>query len=195
MAKLYFRYGSMNCGKSTALIQVAYNYEERGLKVLVVKPKVDTKGDNKVVSRIGAERKVDILLGNTDLLSNYNLDNVNCILVDEVQFLTPRQVDDLMEIAVTKNIPVICYGLRTDFRTQAFPGSSRLLAIAHSLEELKTISPDKKKAIFTIRKVNGVPTQEGSNIEIDNNTKIEYQSVSAEEYYNTFNNFTPREEK
>ena len=125
MAKLYFRYGAMNSGKSTLLLQTAHNYEENGMKVLIVKPKIDTKGNDKVVSRIGAERVADLLLEKEDNLyeivkEKYN--DINCVLVDEAQFLEKNQVDNCMDVVVNLNIPVICYGLRTDFQTKAFPG-------------------------------------------------------------------------
>lgn len=175
MAKLYFRYGSMNSGKTTALIQTAYNYEERGMKVLILKPKIDTKGKNEIVSRLGAKRKVDCLLGPKDKVKNYK--NCNCILVDEAQFLTKEQIEELFKIVCLEDIPVICYGLRTDFMSQGFEGSQRLLELAHSIEELKTICRCGRKAILTIRKVNGKPVFSGNQVEIDDNSKIEYESV------------------
>lgn len=153
MAKLYFRYGAMNSGKSTALLQVAYNYEERGQHVLLAKPAIDTKGAGQIESRLGVTRPVDFLVGPDDdvrslfavhrermqrsteeeLLPTGPID-VACLLIDEAQFLTPTQIDDLFRIAVEDGIPVMAYGIRNDFRTHAFPGSARLLAIAHSLE-------------------------------------------------------------
>lgn len=185
MAKLYFRYGAMNSGKSTLLLQTAHNYEEEGMKVLIVKPKIDTKGNDKVVSRIGAERKVDLLLGKEDNL--YNIvkekhNNVNCILIDEAQFLEKKQADQCMEIVTNLEIPVICYGLRTDFLTNAFPGSERLLAIAHTLEEMKTICKCGSKAIFVGRYVNGEFTTEGSQVAIDGENNITYKSMCAKCY-------------
>ena len=141
MAKLYFRYGSMNCGKSTALLQVAHNYEEKNKKVEIVKPIVDTKGEDKVVSRIGAERKVDKLIDKKDnLYEFYQNKNLDCILVDEAQFLEKKQVEELLYITKLLDIPVICYGLRTDFKTNGFPGSIRLLELADELDELQEIS-------------------------------------------------------
>ena len=177
MAKLYFRYGSMNSGKTTALIQTAYNYEERGMRVLIIKPKIDTKGENKIVSRIGATRKVDYLISKNDKIKDLQYKNHNCILVDEAQFLTKKQIEELFEIACLEDIPVICYGLRTDFMSQGFEGSKRLLELAHSIEELKTICRCGRKAILTIRKVNDKPVFSGNQVEIDNNSKIEYESV------------------
>ena len=138
MAKLYFRYGAMNCGKTTALLQVAHNYEERGMNVLLLKPSKDLKGDRKVVSRLGVTRDVDYLVREDDsiiqlveeyLSGNKNLD---CLLVDEAQFLEPSQVDELLFFSTEMDIPVICYGLRTDFKLQGFPGATRLLEVASS---------------------------------------------------------------
>ncbi|MGF0040691.1 thymidine kinase [Peptoniphilaceae bacterium SGI.131] len=181
MAKLYFRYGSMNSGKSTLLIQVAYNYEERGMNVLVLKPSIDTKGADFLVSRIGVKRKVDYLIKAEDdifaLFDNISLGkDISCILVDEAQFLKAEQVDQLFRIAVEKNIPVICYGLRTDFMMNGFEGSSRLLLLAHTIEELKTICRCGKKAIFTGRKINGKFVFEGKQVAIDGD-KVEYESM------------------
>ena len=163
MSKLYFRHGAMNSGKSTALLQVAYNYEERGQTVALVKPAVDTKGDSQVVSRLGMVRTVDFLVLPQDNLrtqiSSLNADSgrkIDCLLIDEAQFLSPAQVDQAMEIAVLDRIPVLAYGLRTDFLTNGFPGSIRLLEIAHSLEELKTICRCGRKALFNARMKNGV---------------------------------------
>ena len=188
MAKLYFRYGAMNSGKSTALMQVAHNYEERGMKVRVLKPAIDTKGDNKLVSRLGVKRKVDRLIKSDDNI--YDLfdeisgkDLISCILVDEAQFLTEDQVDQLMKIASKKNVPVICYGLRTDFQTKGFPGSRRLLLIAHSLEELKTICRCGKKAVLNGRKINGRFVFEGDQVAIDDGEKVEYEALCVDCYY------------
>ncbi|GAA3337110.1 thymidine kinase [Curtobacterium pusillum] len=197
MAKLYFRYGAMNSGKSTGLLQAAYNYEERGHRVLLAKPSVDTKGDREIVSRLGVTRTVDIVFspdadvraavteaGATDPESA-RLDGmvrpVSCVLVDEAQFLTPRQVDDLLRIAVLDETPVITYGIRTDFRTEAFPGSARLLEVAHSLEELKTICRCGRKAVFNARKVDGRFVFDGSQVAIDG-VDVTYESLCANCY-------------
>lgn len=185
MAKLYFRYGAMNSGKSTLLLQTAHNYEENNMKIIIVKPMVDTKGNNKVVSRIGVERKVDLLLDKEDNLYEIvkeKYSDVNCVLVDEAQFLDKEQVDNCMDIVVNLNIPVICYGLRTDFQTKAFPGSARLLAIAHSLEEMKTICPCGSKAIFVGRYINGEFTISGDQVAIDGENEVTYKSMCAKCY-------------
>lgn len=119
MAKVYFRYGAMNAGKSTALMQVAHNYEEQGMKVVVLKPSADTKGDKKLVSRIGLEREINILAhpddNILDLLEPYR-EGLACVLVDEAQFCTVEQIDQLRRLAVIEGIPVLCFGLRTDFQ-------------------------------------------------------------------------------
>ena len=144
MSKLYFRYGAMGCGKTMQLLQVAFNYEERGHKVCVIKPATDTKNGTKLLTRIGPERETDFCFDQgTDLFkkiaTEYN--NVQCILVDEAQFLTPKQVDELMQITIKLNIPVMAYGLRLNFRREdgGFEGATRLLQIAHDIEEIKTI--------------------------------------------------------
>lgn len=186
MAKLYFRYGSMNSGKSTILMQVAHNYEERGMEVAVLKPGIDTKAESRIQSRIGLEREVDHLIQKEENI--YELFKVkekkpNAIIIDEAQFLEPEQVDQLMEIVVKLNIPVICYGLRTDFKTQGFPGSTRLLEIAHTLEEMKTICRCGAKAMFNLRMVNGEPIFEGEQVAIDGGDIVTYEAVCPKCYY------------
>jgi Thymidine kinase len=189
MSKLYFRYGAMNCGKSTNLLQVAYNYEERGMKVIIMKPGTDTKGDNKVVSRLGVTREVDMLIGagdNISVLVGKWIEEkwkIDCILVDEVQFLKKEQIDQLFDIAVNMDIPTICYGLRTDFLMNGFEGSERLLLIAHSLEELKTICNCGKKALVNGRKVNGQFVFDGEQIAIDKENDVEYYALCPKCYF------------
>ncbi len=187
MSKLYFRHGAMNSGKSTALLQVAYNYEERGQNVLIAKPAVDTKGDRNIVSRLGVVRDVDFLiLPNDDLrelVASFSAKNkVDCLLIDEAQFLTREQVDQAMEIAVLDNVPVLAYGIRTDFKTNGFPGSIRLLEIAHSLEELKTICRCGKKAMFNARLQNGKFIFDGDQVAIDGD-KVTYESLCPNCYF------------
>lgn len=180
MAKLYFRYGAMNSGKTTALLQVAHNYEEKGMKVLILKPLMDTKGSENVVSRLGITRKVDVLISKGEKIKETLKkikDSVDCILVDEVQFFDKEQIDELLEVSVLWGIPVICYGLRTDFLTNGFEGSERLLLIAHSIEELKTICGCGKKAIFNARKVNGDYVFNGEQCAIDGEKNVEYESL------------------
>lgn len=185
MAKLYFRYGAMNCGKSTHLLQVAHNYEETDQKVLLLKPSKDTKGDQLVVSRIGASRKVDVLVGEEDDILEIveNNKDVNCILVDEAQFLTPIQVDGLYYTTKMLEIPVICYGLRCDFQMKGFPGSTRLLEIADDLEEMKTICTCGKKATQNMRFINDVPVFDGEQVVIDNGeNNVSYKAVCGRCY-------------
>jgi len=178
VAKLYFRYGAMNSGKSTAMLQAAYNYEERGHQVLLAKPAVDTKGHARIVSRLGVEREADFVLHpDADAYQTFQRHrertlkrtdhDVSALLIDEAQFLTEAQVDDLLRIAILENIPVLAYGIRTDFQTVAFPGSRRLLETAHSLEELKTICRCGKKAVFNARTVDGVFVFDGAQVAID----------------------------
>ena len=184
MAKLYFRYSAMNSGKTTALIQAAHNYEEKGMRVLILKPAIDSKGNAEVISRLGVKRKADVLL-----LPNHSVPallkqhgQVDCILIDEAQFLQPIQVDDLFWYAVDRNVPVLAYGLRTDFLTNGFPGASRLLELAHEVSELKTICRCGKKALLNARKVNGHFVLEGNQVEIDDKANVEYEALCAEDY-------------
>ena len=179
MAKLYFRYGAMNCGKSSALMQVAYNYNENGKKVVVIKSKIDTKADDHLESRIGMKRKVDLLLDPDEYLESYydqwQEENIACILVDECQFLAEHQVEELWIVSKMLDIPVICYGLKTDFKSHLFSGSKRLFELADEIKELETICSCGKKARFNGRFVNGKFTLEGNSILIDG-------SVATTEY-------------
>lgn len=181
----------MNSGKSTALLQAAYNYEERHQPVLLAKPAIDTKGESLIVSRLGVSRPVDFTVSTTDsirsaferertrVLADTGTD-VACLLVDEAQFLTQEQVDDLLRIAILDGVPVLAYGIRTDFQTVAFPGSRRLLEVAHSLEELKTICRCGRKAVFNARRVtSGGETSyvfDGDQVAIDGD-QVEYESL------------------
>lgn len=200
MAKLYFRYGAMNSGKSTALLQVAYNYEERGQRILLAKPAADTKGEANIESRLGIDRTADFLItpdasvwelfqrfaagDDPDALISEieGMAPVAAFLVDESQFLTASQVDELMKIAIMLDIPVLAYGIRTDFLTRAFPGAQRLLEIAHTLEELKTICRCGRKAVFNARKVDGVFTFQGPQVAIDGQG-VEYESLCGACYF------------
>lgn len=180
MAKFHFRYGAMNAGKSTILLQTAYNYEEKGKKVVILKPSVDTKGDEKIVSRIGLERKVDYLIGDNDSIISKlgdNLSSLSCILVDEAQFLKRKQVDELFYISKMMDIPVIAFGLRTDFKSNGFEGAIRLLELADALEEMPTICRCGRKARFNARKVDGEFTFDGDSIVIDDNSNVKYESL------------------
>ena len=183
MAKLYFRYGAMGCGKTMQLLQVAFNYEERGHKVCVIKPATDTKNGTKLLTRIGPERETDICFSrNTDLFHEIseNYSDVHCVLVDEAQFLTPAQADQLMLVTIKLNIPVITYGLRLNFRQEdgGFEGSTRLLQIAHDIEEIKTICECGHKATRNTRFLNGKLVTDGPDILIDDGTiDIEYRAL------------------
>lgn len=189
MSKLYFRYGAMNSGKSTHLMQVAHNYEERGMNVILLKPFTDKKGGDKLVSRLGVERKVDLMISeDEDIFQSVQRHveikgGIGCILVDEVQFLKKYQIDQLFKVAVILDIPVICYGLRTDFRTEGFEGSTRLLLLAHSIEEMKTICKCGRKAVFNGRKINGKFVFEGQQIAIDHIDNVEYESLCGHCYF------------
>jgi len=189
MGKLYFRYGAMNSGKSTSLMQVAYNYEERGMKVKIFKPLMDAKGGNKLVSRLGVSRLADYSVNPEDDLYEITQawiqseGKINCILVDEVQFLRAKHIDELLKVAVILNVPVICYGLRTDFLMNGFEGSARLLLLAHSIEEMKTICTCGRKALLNGRKVNGEFVFEGEQVAIDMGGEVEYQSLCADCYF------------
>ena len=185
MSKLYYRYGAMNCGKTTALLQVAHNYEERGMKVVILKPGIDTKGGSKIVTRIGLKRKVDHLIGKDEKLSIYlnTLDkDIACVLVDESQFLNRDQIDELFMFTKLKDKPVICYGLRSDFKTIAFPGSLRLFELADDMEELYTICRCGKRAKFNARMVNGKFTSSGDQVAIDGENEVTYESLCGKCY-------------
>lgn len=183
MAKLYFRYGAMNSGKTTALLQVAHNYQERGMRVLILKPAVDTKGADSIVSRLGVTRRVDRLvtpdvdvtaLVRADIAANGAL---ACVLCDESQFFTPEQAEQLFLVTADLNVPVICYGLRADFMMKGFPGSTRLLELAHTIEEMKTICECGRKATCNGRKIGGNYVFEGAQVAIDQVGDVEYQSL------------------
>lgn len=169
MSKLYFRYGAMNCGKSSALMQVAYNYESNNKKVFVIKSEIDTKANDCLSSRIGLKRKVDLLLKKNESLENYydKLKKVDCILVDEAQFLSENEVDELYFVTKEFNVPVICYGLKTDFKSNLFTGSKRLLELADELDELITICRCGKRAKFNARFVDDKFTLDGETVSID----------------------------
>ena len=166
MAKLYFNYGAMSAGKTIEVITTAYKYNSRGMKALVVKPSVDTKGGNLVTSRIGMSKKVDILLKPEDSLFKYlkNHNDITCLVIDEAQFLTEMQVLELVIITKDWNIPVICYGLKVDFQGKLFPGSDSLIRYVDSLQELVAVCSCGKKARFNARKVNGEYVFDGEQI-------------------------------
>ena len=191
MSKLFFRYGAMNSGKSTAMLQVAHNYEERDQSVVLVKSSVDTKDDDQIVSRLGVTRRADLLLSpGQDLRAALKAlstqrsdvsDGVACVLIDEAQFLTPEQVDQALAIAVLDEIPVVAFGIRTDFRTKAFPGSQRLMEVAHSLQEMKTICRCGNKAVFNARLGEHGIIREGEQVMIDGEA-ARYEALCARCY-------------
>ena len=187
MAQLYFRYGAMGCGKTMQLLQVAFNYVERGHKVCVIKPLTDTKNGTKLLTRIGPERETSFCFDRrTNLYNRIKKDyaDVGCVLVDEAQFLTPKQADQLMKVVVKLDIPVICYGLRLNFRLAdgGFEGATRLLQIAHVIEELKTICDCGRKATLNTRWLDDKLVTDGPDILIDGTSKIEYRALCAHCY-------------
>ena len=182
MAKLYFFYGAMNSGKTTRILQCAFNYEEQGMKPIIMKPKVDTKGNEYITSRIGSKRKVDHLIESNENIYDYIVEkytNVDLIIIDEAQFLSERQVNGLMDVVIDLNIPIMCYGLRTDFMGNSFPGARRLLDIAHELTEIKTICECGKKAMFNVRLIDGKVQTEGDSVAIDGEGKVTYTVACA----------------
>ncbi|WFC41853.1 thymidine kinase [Pseudoxanthomonas sp. SE1] len=187
MAKLYFYYSAMNAGKTTTLLQSAHNYRERGMRVAILTPRLDDRaGAGVVASRIGLradavafEREDDLERRIRDDIAAHG--KLDCVLVDEAQFLSRAQVWQLSEVVDALRIPVLCYGLRTDFRGELFEGSQYLLAWADEISEIKTICHTGKKAIMTVR-VNeqGLAVQDGPQVEIGGNER--YVSVSRAEF-------------
>ena len=166
MAKLYFNYGAMGAGKTIEVITTAYKYNSRGMKALIIKPSVDTKGGDLVTSRIGISKKVDVLLKSDDSLLDCikNYRDITCLIIDEAQFLTEKQVLELIIITKDFDIPVICYGLKVDFQGKLFSGSEALIRYADSLNELVSVCNCGKKARFNARKVNGKYVYEGIQV-------------------------------
>ncbi|MBE2895811.1 thymidine kinase [Pasteurellaceae bacterium HPA106] len=181
MAKLYFYYSSMNAGKSTTLLQSSYNYRERNMHTLIYTAAIDDRfGQAKVTSRIGISEQAHTFKADTNLFAHISKQHhhqpLNCILVDEAQFLTKQQVYQLSDVVDKLNIPVLCYGLRTDFQGELFEGSQYLLAWADQLEELKTICFCGRKANFVLRiNAQGEVVKAGAQIEIGGNDR--YLSV------------------
>lgn len=190
MAKLYFRYGAMGCGKTMQLLQVAFNYEERGHQVCVMKPKTDTKNGEKLLTRIGPERVTDFCFGKEDDLFSYlkkHIKNkkISCVLVDEAQFLTSKQVDQLMKVTTDLEVPVMAYGLRLNFRLTdgGFEGATRLLQMAHDIDEIKTICECGRKATLNARFLNGEFMADGPDVLIDDGTsEVEYRAICPKCY-------------
>jgi thymidine kinase len=177
MAKVYFYYAAMNAGKTTVLLQSSYNYRERGMRTLLFTPAIDTRyGLGRIESRIGLRSGAIALSGSDNILlrvrSEHQTQAVACVLVDEAQFLTVEQVWELSEVADALDIPVLCYGLRTDFQGKLFPGSATLLGIADDLTELKTICSCGRKATMNLRvDQDGRAATQGRQVEIGGNTR------------------------
>ncbi|MDF0532894.1 thymidine kinase [Shewanella yunxiaonensis] len=186
MAQLYFYYSAMNAGKSTSLLQSSYNYRERGMNTLVMTPAIDNRfGTGKVASRIGLESDALIFHGDDDLVkiieSEHQQTFIHCVLVDESQFLSKEQVKQLAYVVDKLDIPVLCYGLRTDFQGELFSGSQYLLAWADKLVELKTICFCGRKANMVVRRDSeGHPVREGVQVAIGGNES--YESVCRKHF-------------
>lgn len=187
MAKLYFYYSAMNAGKTTTLLQSAHNYRERGMRVAILTPRLDDRaGAGRVASRIGLQSEAIAFERDDDLQRRVERDitthgRLHCVLVDEAQFLSKAQVWQLSEVVDALRIPVLCYGLRTDFRGELFEGSQYLLAWADELTEIKTICHSGSKATMVVRvDAQGRAVREGPQVEIGGNER--YLSVSRAEY-------------
>lgn len=182
MAKLYFRYGAMGCGKTRDIIKVWYNYYEKGKNAIIIKPGIDTKGNDKIVSRDSSERKVDYIIKADDniydIISKHRKEyNLDCILVDEAQFLTRKHIEELTDVTDELNVPVICYGLRADFQDNLFPGSEALFIYADVIEEMKAICQCLDGATRNVRFINGEAVFEGEQIAIDGEDRVTYESM------------------
>ena len=192
MAKLYFSYSTMNAGKSTVLLQASHNYGERGMKTMLFTAELDNRSKvGNISSRIGLSEKASTFSNDDNLFSSVqerlNIDKISCVFVDEAQFLTEKQVWELSDVVEILNIPVMCFGLRTDFQGKLFEGSSSLLAIADELKEIKTICHCGKKANMVVRvDSNGKVLKEGAQIEIGGNEK--YISLCRKHWKNEMEN-------
>jgi thymidine kinase len=168
MAKIYFRYGTVGSAKTLNLLAVAHNYQQQGKKVIVLKPEMDVRwGKDWVRSRAGLEREADVLIQKDSKLDMDQLGDAHCLLVDEVQFLEPSVIDQLRDVVTFYHIPVICYGLRTDFKGNLFPGALRLMEVADTIEEVKTTCAFcNSKAVMNLKLINGKATFAGPSIEL-----------------------------
>lgn len=190
MAKLYFYYSSMNAGKSTALLQSSYNYKERGMNTLILAPQLDDRyGEGRVTSRIGIDSKATVFTNEDDLFTVVDAAHaeasLHCVLVDEAQFLTRDQVYALSEVTDKLRIPVLAYGLRTDFQGEPFEGSKYLLAWSDNLKELKAICHCGSKATMVVRlDGSGQVVTEGSQVEIGGNDR--YVSMCRKHFKQEF---------
>jgi len=184
MAKLYFYYSTMNAGKSTSLLQAAYNYSERGMKTMLYTALLDTRANGRIASRIGIEADAGRFSNETDFWNECANANPNCILIDEAQFLTKEQVKQLAKLVDELSIPVMCYGIRTDFKGELFPGSAALLAWADTLHELKTICFCGRKATMVVRvSADGTVEQQGKQVEIGGNDR--YVSLCRKHFFHS----------
>jgi thymidine kinase len=187
MAKLYFYYSAMNAGKTTTLLQADFNYKERGMNTCLYTAAIDNRYETgKIKSRIGLEEHANLFNSDTnvyeELQAHYTHENFSCVMIDECQFLKTQQVDDLAKFCDEFSIPVLCYGIRTDFQSQLFEGSSRLLAIADELTELKTICKCGAKATMNLRvDSNGKAIHQGQQTEIGGNER--YISLCRKHFY------------
>ncbi|WP_428262829.1 thymidine kinase [Haliangium sp.] len=168
MAKLYFRYGTMDSAKTMNLLAVAHNYRKQDKRVLLIKPRVDNRfGAGRIASRSGLEAEADLLVDADHVFPADTFDGIDCVLVDEAQFLSPAVVEQLRRATIDPGVPVICYGLRTDFQTRLFPGSCRLLELADRIEEVKvTCQYCGKKAILNLRLVGDQAVLDGPQVQL-----------------------------
>ena len=166
MAKLYFRYGTMDSAKTLNLLAVAHNYRKQGKRVVLVKPRLDTRfGATTIASRSGLSAEADLAIDGDTRLTSRDFEGVDCVLVDEAQFLPPHVIEDLRRITIDPGVPVICYGLRTDYRTRLFPGAARLMELADAIEEIKvTCQYCGRKATCNLRLVDGRAALDGPSV-------------------------------
>jgi len=181
MAKLYFRYGTMDSAKTLNLLAVAHNYRKQGKRVMLIKPSFDNRfGQRQIVSRSGLQAEADMLVNADTVFEASAFDDLDCVLVDEAQFLSPGVIEQLRMLTLTRGVPVICYGLRTDFQTRSFPGAQRLMELADTIEEVKvTCQFCDRKAVFNLRMVGDAAVVEGEQILLGDET---YAPVCARHY-------------
>lgn len=190
MGKLSFRYGVMGSGKSTELLQMIHNYQKHGLSALTIKPERDRDDGYLIQSRLGISKMVDYCF-NTDsnmlaLVGSFaQLNIIDCLIIDEAQFLTVKQVEDLFKISIESDLDVLCYGLKLDFTGKCFAGSGRLLELANEISEIETICSCGAPAKFNIRMVNGQPVFTGEQVVIDNDKggTITYKAVCPRHFH------------
>ena len=185
MAQLYYRYSTMNAGKSIEVIKVAYNYEERGKRVLALVPGIDTRyGQGRITSRVGLSREATVVNDETNILELFMRENdrepIDCVVVDECQFLKKHHVEELVEIVDSFNIPVLAYGLKNDFKNELFEGSYYMLVYADKIEEIKTICWCGRKATMVARVIDGKFTKSGDQIMVGGNDM--YVSLCRKHY-------------